>query len=201
MNTRMKIALALGIAALLLAGLVAGGWVVYTAYAQGTTPTPAPNGANGFAGCHNNQAVVDLLKTTAADLQAQRQSGKSLLEIAQAKGVTEQALVDALMQPVESMHQWMGQNVQGFNDDQMDQAMRDQTAKDIRETKYGTMTDFRLFGGAGGMMNGWNANWPSGMMNGFQGMMNGIGGMMNGWTGARPGGMMGGRGMMGRGTY
>ncbi len=184
MNTNIKIALAFGIAALLALAIAGGGWFVYTAYAQGGTTPPAAT----FGGCHNNQAVLDLLKTSAADLQAQRQAGKSLLDIAGAKGVTEQALTDALMQPVDTMHSWMEKNVQGFNDEQMDQAMRAQMAKDIRETKYGTMTDFRLFAGPGGMMGGWNGTGP--------------GGMMNGWNGARPGGMMNGRGgMMGGWTY
>ena len=185
---KFKIALALGIAAVLALALAAGGWFVYTAYAQGGTPNPA----TGFGGCHNNQAVLDLFKTTAADLQAQRQSGKSLLDIAKGKGIGEQALIDALMQPVESMHSWMGQSYPGFNDEQMDQYMRDQFTKDIRETKYGTMTDFRLFSSPGGMMGGWNGSFPGGMMNGI-----GPGGMMNGRNGTWPGGMMNGRGMMG----
>ncbi|MGE5140078.1 MAG: hypothetical protein ACM3JD_11495 [Rudaea sp.] len=185
MNTNWKILLAGGIA-LLLALAVAGGLFVYTAYAQGGTTPPA----NGFGGCHNNQAVLDLLKTSAADLQAQRQAGKSLLDIATSKGVSEQALTDALMQPVDAMHSWMEQNVQGFNDEQMDQAMRAQISQDVRQAKYGTMTDFRLFSGPGGMMGGWNGAGYGGMMGGWNGA--GPGGMMNGWNGARPSGMMNG---------
>ncbi len=187
MNTKIKIALTLGLAAVLALGLAAGGWSVYTAYAQTGSPTPT----YGWGGCHNGQAVFDLLKTSAADLLAQRQAGKSLLDIATAKGVSEQALTDALMAPIESMHSWMEQNYPGFNDEPMDQAMRSQISRDIRESKFGTMTDFRLFGGPGGMMGGWNGTWPGGMMNGW-----------NNGNGAWPGGMMGGRGgMMGGRTY
>ncbi len=196
MNTNIKIALAVGIAALLALAIAGGGWFVYTAYAQGGTPPPA----TAFGGCHNNQAVLDLLKTSAADLQAQRQAGKSLLDIAAAKGVTEQALTDALMQPVDTMHSWMEKNVQGFDDTQMDQAMRAQIGKDIRQTQYGTMTDSRLFSGPGGMMGGWNGTGFSGMMGGWNGTT--PGGRMNGRNGTRPGGMMNGRGwMMGGWTY
>lgn len=176
MNVRTKIILAAGIATLLVIGLALGGWFVYGAHAQSATPW-----ANGFGGCHNNQAVFDLLKITPSDLQNQRQAGKSLLDIATAKAVNEQQLTDALLQPMAPMHAWMGQNYPQSNADQMTQYMRDWIAKDIRETKFGTMTDFRLFNAYGpGMMGG---------VNGFNGMMNGFGaygGMMNG-------GMMGGR--------
>ncbi len=216
MNTKIKLALALGVAGLLVLSLVAGGWFVYTAYAQGGTPvapngttpsgtpvapngtTPGTNGYPHYGGCMNNTAVLDLLKMTAADFETQRQAGQSLLTIATAKGVTEQALVGALMQPVETMHDWMGQNRPGFNDDQMDQAMRAQITTDIRETKFGTMTDYRILGGRGGMMGGWygtppngsngtapnnsNGTWPGGMMGRGRGMMGGRGGMMGGTT-------------------
>jgi len=184
MNGKTKIVIAAALAVVLAAALVAGGWFAYTAYAQ--TPQPNQNGFNG--GCHNAQPVLELLKTSASDLQAQRQAGKSLLEIATAKGVSEQALTDALLQPIASMHAWMVKSQipeagrRGIypqsNADQMTQYMRDLTATDIRATSFGTMTDFRLFGGAGaGMMGGWN-----GQPNGTNGMMNGRGGMMGGWT-------------------
>ncbi|MGB8648416.1 MAG: hypothetical protein WCF84_24485, partial [Anaerolineae bacterium] len=79
----------------------------------------------------------------------------------------------------------------GFDDTQMDQAMRTQITRDLRETQYGTMTDFRLFSTYGGMMGGANGAYPGGMMNGQNGAR--PGGMMGGQNGARPGGMMGGR--------
>ncbi len=180
MNTKIKVLAGIGIAALVALTLAVGGWFAYTAYAQ--TPTPNTNGVYG--NCHNNQAVFDLLKTNAQDLLAQRQAGKNLLDIATAKGVSEQQLTDALLQPITAMHNWMGQNYPQSNAQQMTQYMRDLTAKDIRQTQYGTMTDFRLFGGTGaGMMGG----------NGYGGMMNGVnrGGGMMGGNGYR--GMMGGR--------
>jgi hypothetical protein len=184
MNAKTKIILAAGIATLLVFALVAGGWFAYTAYAQSTNRTP--NGLNG--GCLNNQAVLDLLKISESDLKSQRQAGKSLLDIATAKGITEKDLTEALVQPIAGMHVWMAQNYQQSNAEQMTHAerMRDWIAKDIRETKFGTMTDFRLFGGpSAGMMGG--VNGYGGMMNG----VNGYGAMMGGGNGY--GGMMGGR--------
>ncbi|MGB8646758.1 MAG: hypothetical protein WCF84_16070, partial [Anaerolineae bacterium] len=147
---KLKLILALGIAVVLALVLGVGGWFAYTAYAQ----TPTPQTTNGWGNCHDNQAVFDLLKTNAADLQAQRQAGKSLLNIAAAKGVGEQALTDALMQNVDAMHTQMEKIYPGFDDTQMDQAMRTQITRDLRETQYGTMTDFRLFSTYGGMMGG-----------------------------------------------
>lgn len=173
-----KILIALGIAAVLALALVSGGWFVNSAYAQG----PTQNSQFGYGACHNNQAVLDLLKISASDLQAQRQAGTSLLDIATEKGVSEKDLVDALLQPIAGMHGGIAQNNPQSNADQMTQYMRDWITKDIRETQYGTMTDLRLFGGHGGMAGGMMGG---GMMNG--GMMgsgngsNGFGGMMGNW--------------------
>ncbi len=179
MNTKIKVLAGIGIAAVVALALIVGGWFVNNVYAQ--APSRTPNTFNDA--CHNNQAVLDLLKTNTQDLLKERQAGKSLLDIATAKGVSEQQLTDALLQPITTMHGWMapqGGNYPQSNAQQMTQYMRDQTAKDIRQTQYGTMTDSRMFGGAGG-----------GMMGGG----NGYGGMMNGWTGNNGtnsyGGMMG----------
>lgn len=198
------------LAAVLAVALTLGfaGGFINTASAQG------PDNGNTFAGtCHDNTAVLDLLKSSAADLQTQRQAGKSWLEIATAQGVTEQALVDAILKPVDSMHDWMEENYPQSNAEQMDEYMRDQVAKDIRESKFGTMTDRRLLGGFGGMMGNWTGNNGFGGMmgnwngnNGFQGMMgngNWFQGMMSNWNGFW-GGMMGNGnngfpGMMGNG--
>ena len=205
-----KILIALGIAAVLALALVSGGWFVNSAYAQGPTQNPQ----FGYGACHNNQAVLDLLKISASDLQAQRQAGTSLLDIAKAQGVSEKDLVDALIQPIAAMHGWLAQNyplasrhaplsaadtssverddLRQSNADQMTQFMRDWITQDIRETKYGTMTDLRLLGGHGGMMGNWNgANGSGGMMGGWN-SGNGFGGMMGNWNGANGfGGMMG----------
>lgn len=183
MNVKSRVLVIVAAVVVLGLALVAGGWFVANAYAQGTALNSSANAPYGE--CHDNEAVFDLLKTNPQDLLKERQAGKSLFEIATAKGIAEQQLIDALLQSVDQMHDWMGQNYPQSNAQQMTQYMRNQTTKDIRQTQYGTMTDFRLFGGSvGGMMGG----------------ANGYGGMMNGWNGGNgnSGGMMGGNsGMMG----
>lgn len=182
-----------GVLALVLALGVVGFWFSSTAFAQG--PTPAPNGFPGYGACRDGSAVLQLLGLSQQDLLAQRQAGKSLLDIAKSKDVTEDKLLNALMQPVTTMHAWMGQQFSNSTYvNQMTQSMRDWFTKDIRETKFGTMTDYRLGLGSNagpgyGMMGG--GNWGPGMMGGQYNPPAGYGGMMNG------GGMMGG-GMMGR---
>ncbi len=175
-----KILIGVGIALVLTIALGVSGLFVVNAWAQG--PTPAPN---GYAACHNNTAVLDLLKMSTADLLKERQAGKSLLDIAKSKEVDEAKLTDALLQPMSSMHTWMAQNYPQSGAEQMTQYMRDWIAKDIRETKFGTMTDFRLgLGGNGtgyGMMGNFNgANNFGGMMGNSNGSNN-FGGMMGGW--------------------
>lgn len=181
-------------AAAIVLGVV-GFWFTSTAFAQG--PTPAPNGSAGYGACTNNTAALRLLGMSQQDLLAQRQAGKSLLDIAKAKEVSEDKLVNALMGPVTTMHTYMGQQ---FNNstyvDQMTQSMKDWITKDIRETKFGTMTDYRLgLGGNGGpgygMMDG---QGYSGMMGGQYNPPAGYGGMMGGQytPSAGYGGMMGG---------
>lgn len=181
MDPKTRIILVSMIPTFLSLALVAGGWFAYTAYAQSTNRTQIDQGI----GCHDNQAVLDLFKITESDLIAERQGGKSLLDIATAKGVNEQHLTDALLGPITVMHGWMSQslipeaqrrgNLPQANTEQMIQYMRDWIAKDIRETKYGTMTDLRLFGGNGAGMMGGGTGY-GGMMNG----VNGYGGMMRG---------------------
>lgn len=182
-----------GLLALTLLVSVIGLGVVSTAFAQG--PTPNQNGFPGYAACHNSTAVLQLLGLNPQELLAQRQAGKSLLDIAQAKGVDEAKLTDALLLPVAAMHTWVGQTYgnQSYVD-QMTQAMRDWIAQDIRETKLGTMTDFRLgLSGNGpgygmmsgaygyGMMGRYGGQTGPGMMGGQVNTPNGFGGMMGGW--------------------
>lgn len=187
MNTSAKILTAVGIVAILAVALAVGGWFVNTAIAQG------PWQGGSWIGMHNNQAVLDLLKTSENELLTARQAGKSWLEIGAAKGVSEQPLTDALLKPVTNMHTWMSQTYPQFDPTQMTDWMRQQVTQDLRVTQFGTLTDMYVFGGR--MMGSWNGSSFGGMMNG--GMMgswmmnngngnNSYGGMMNG-------GMMGNR--------
>ncbi len=188
-----KLIVGTAIAVVFAAALIASGVFVTGAYAQGPTQNP-----NAFYGAmHNNQALLALLKISQSDLAAQRQAGKSLLDIATAKGVSEKQLLDVLVQPIAGMHGSLrvAQNYPQSGAEQMTQYMHDWIAKDIRVAQYGTMTDFRLLGMGPAMMNGFNgANGFSGMtlaphpfgsvgVGGFNGAngTNGFGGMMGGW--------------------
>jgi hypothetical protein len=186
MSTKTKWLIGAGIAgvlALTLVVSVVGFWLASSAFAQGSPS--APSSVHGS--CHDNQSVFQLLGLSEPELLAQRQAGKSLLEIATAQGVDEDKLTNALIQPMNGMHDDSQANV-----DQMTEQMRDQFAQDLRESKFGTMTDFHLgLGGDGdgsmtpalhqtqcgasvgstdgrGMMDGANTN---GMMGGSNSMM------------------------------
>ena len=170
-----KLIVGTAIAVLFAVALIASGVLVTSAYAQGPTQNPNPF----YGAMHNNQALLDLLKISQSELLAQRQAGKSLLDIATAKGVSEQQLLDALVQPIAGMHGSLSvsQNYPQSNANQMTQYMRDWIAKDIRVAQYGTMTDFRLLGGMGfGVMSEFNGQGGLGMMGGFTGS-NSVGGM------------------------
>ncbi len=196
MKTQIRLFTGIGIALVLVAALAIGGWFLNTAFAQG------PSQGGNWSVMHNNQAVLDLLKSSESDLLQERQAGKSWLDIATTKGVSEQAFTDALLQPMTPMSSWMTQNHPQTNVAQMTEWMRQQIAQDIRVTQYGTMTDMHIFSGS--MMNGAPHNGAmmggNSMMNG-NGMMGGgnsFGGMMgngngnNGYGGMMGGGMMNG---------
>lgn len=192
MKNRMKL-FAIGLALVAVLTLAVGGWFFSIAYGQG----PWQGGAWGAM--HNPQPLFSLLKTDAAALLQERQAGTSWLALATAKGVSEQALTDALMQPITQMHGWMTQNYPQTDLSQMTGWMSKQIAQDIRISQFGTMTDMHVFGGmmGGGMMNRNGNNGFGGMMGNWNGSGNGgmMGGMMGNWNGSSNGGMMGG--MMG----
>ena len=201
MKTRTQWLVIGGFLVALTVAFLAGGIFVNSVFAQG----PWQGGFGGMHGAmqnaHNNQALFDLLKSDAATLQKERQAGKSWLDIAIAKGVTEQQLLDALTQSMNEMHAQMQQQFPQNNTAQMQDWMSQEFAQDIKTAQYGTMTDMHVFGMTGnygmmgGMMNGWDGNNSN---NNYPGMMGGMmhGGMMHGWNGSNGyGGMMNG-GMM-----
>ena len=82
-----KLALLVGV--VMLVGAFVGG----TVFAQGPAGGTRPMWSGGWM---NSTEVADLLGMTPAELLAARQSGKTVLEIAKEKGVTEQQLTDAM---------------------------------------------------------------------------------------------------------
>lgn len=174
MSGKAKLLIGVAVAGVLALALVvgaAGFWFVSGAFAQGATS--APDGAQDS--CHDNQSVFQLLKLGEQQLLAQRQAGKSLLDIAQAQGVDEARLTNALVQPINGMHSGAQANT-----DPMTQPMKDQFVKDLRESKFGTMTDYHLGLGGDGVQNMMSGTGGQDMMGGANASgVNGTGMMEN----------------------
>jgi hypothetical protein len=109
--------------------------------------------------------VGDLVGLTPDQVLEQWKAGKSLLEIAQSKGVSEAKLIETILKPHKDMQQLMVKN--GYltqeQADSMFEGMQ-QRAKAWVETKGGD-SGAQTWGRRG-------SNWgPGGMMGGFGGMM------------------------------
>jgi len=95
----------IGIGTLLAIGVLAL-FTVGSAYAQAPTPT-APTtpqtpfgyawGRVGYGAGIVSDAVAKLLGMSAEDIYAERNAGKTLSEIAQEKGITDQQVIDAML--------------------------------------------------------------------------------------------------------
>ena len=157
-----------------------GLFVVGTVFAQSPTATPVPGTPWGQAWCGISRggstiskAITDLLGMTQGQLLDARLAGKTLLDIAKEKGVTEQQLTDAL---VSGRKDILDQSVK---DGELTQAQADWMLERMK-----TMAPFQLtnpFGQA-------NNNGPRG------GRMGGgrFGGMSEGPFGGMHGGRFGG---------
>ncbi len=197
----------------ILSGLALVALLVLTfagsALAAPPSPTPSPNYGFGFLDRATLQRVATTLGTTSEDIVAQLQKGKTLLQIAQAGNVTEQALTDTLLQPTRD--QLSLQVKYGYlTQDQADARLQYEQRRinDLINVAPGSngSNGYGPYGGmmgsSGGMMGSGGRGGFGGMMNGFGGMMNGLGEFMNGFGSMMGsfGGMMGGfggRGMMG----
>ena len=137
----------------------------------------------------NYEAVAKLLGITSQEIESQLEQGKSLVEIAASKGVSEDKLVAVIF---DSMKQYMQQQVKAgtWTQAQLDSYLK-QAEQHIRQLVNANGIGAGNVGcggaaGAGGMMGGWGTN-GSGSFRG--------GGMMGGGYGGRTGGfggMMGG---------
>jgi hypothetical protein len=94
-----------GVAAIATTLAIGGAGAVYAQTASPTPRTGPPFGQGARAGMAAGQhvaagvpqSVLQRLGMTAEQLAAERQAGKSLAQIAQAKGVSKQALVDLIL--------------------------------------------------------------------------------------------------------
>ncbi len=169
----------LGAAVLILAGLFVTGGI---ALAQGSaTPTPAAPAAGcgmtgggygvGMRGGSNMFTVVaELLGLTPAQLTAELQSGKTLLEVAQAHGKTAQEVVAAVMAPrIEQINAAVAAG-------RLTQAQADQMIATMTEN----MTEMLESGACTGTCGAGLGQQGQGTTGGRGGMMGGRGGMMGG---------------------
>lgn len=93
MNKNLKIG---AIVVIALGLIVGGGSLVMAQTANPETPAALCGGGLGFRGA-SQDVVTDLIGLTHDEIRAQRLEGKSLAEIAAAKGVSEDALVGAIV--------------------------------------------------------------------------------------------------------
>lgn len=182
-QVKILIAAAAGIA------LVATVATAVVAAPRGTVPTPTTADYQAW-GCGlaagDYTVIAELLGMTEAEITAQLQEGKSLVEVAATKGVTEEQLVVAILEPMKAV---MEQNVTSgvWTQAQLDARLKlaEQHIRLIVNTK-GDVTGFGLGPGAG----------CGGAGTGGAGIGGGCGGMRGGFGGtSRNTGF--GRGMMG----
>ncbi|MDP2931660.1 MAG: DUF2680 domain-containing protein [Chloroflexota bacterium] len=179
MNKRAKILAA----TLVLAGLLAVSVTGVALAAGPNSPDGAPLNCGGM-GC--SDTVSELLGLTPQEIQTQRQAGKSLVEIAAAKGVTENALVNAIMAAKKEAVQARVQagTLTQEQANLMLQQMEQRTKEAVNRTTTGPLAGERGYGcgqpgqGTGpGMMRAWG----QGTGNGAPGNGTGPGGM-NRWA-------------------
>lgn len=181
------IMLAVGLVVILIAALATTSLAAQKTRSTITIPTDADYTAWGCPMLNGNyQVVADLLGMTPQEIQAELQQGKSLVEIAAAKGVTEDQLVAAIFEPMKTFMQ--GQVTAGnWTQAQMD-AHLSQAEQHIRLLVNASGNGY---GGYGcGIMGGLNGT--SGNRAGFF-----RGGMMGGWGNNTVNRGAFGRGMMG----
>ncbi|MBI4299660.1 MAG: hypothetical protein HY677_00885 [Chloroflexi bacterium] len=186
-----------GLVGVAVLALVFSAQAVFAAGPFGARQGAAADDQTGYAWCHGDgggmmglglslQNVAKLLNTDQATLIKDLQSGKTLLEIAQAKGVSQDALVNAILAPEKDM---LALRVKygALTQEEANTILQNDTARvqELIKTKLDN-TSF----GHGGMM---GASGYGGMMggNGYGGMMGSYG---NSAGGSGYGGMMGGSG-------
>ena len=181
---------ALGVVALLIAAVATTALAAQKVNVPGTTtPTQADYQAWGCPVANGNyEAVAGLLGMTAQEIETRLEQGKSLVEIAASKGVSEDQVVAVIFEP---MKEFMKQQATAgvWTQAQLDSHLNvaEQHVRQLVNAKGGINGN----GGCGGAGAG-------GMMGGSSGMMGGYGGMMRGW-GTNNGGTFGSGGMMGGG--
>lgn len=132
--------------------------VTFTGSALAAPPSPTPGPSYygfGFLDRVTLQRVADVLGTTANDVAAQVQQGQTLAQIAQAKGVSEKALTDAILQPIKdrlALQVKYGYLTQGQADTRLQ--YEEVRVKELISTTPGSYGD-NGYGYGGGCHGGW----------------------------------------------
>jgi Spy/CpxP family protein refolding chaperone len=161
---------------LVLAGIVAAvlAGTAYAAGPQGNTNGNTPGYCQGQAGGPMIDSISKLLGMTKEQIQEQRLAGKSLVQIAATKNITEDALINAIVTERQTALQarvTAGQFTQAQADQQVTQ-MKDRVKEMVERTTTGQPNGANCNGngmlGRGGMRGNQGCN----------GTFNGVGGMM-----------------------
>ena len=178
------------IATTLLVGIVAGAALMGTVLAAPGTPTPTVPGLYGRGGMMGSGAmmgsemgmedeVLALLHMTREQVLAERQAGKSLVQIAQAKGVTELQLVNTILAAKRADLDQL------VSDGKLTQAQADQMYQNMQQTvpqAVNRTTTGPMWGNGSNALPGDCPMWdgdetPGAGQPGRGGMMGGRGGM------------------------
>jgi hypothetical protein len=190
MQMKRKLLIAIPIAAAVLA--ISTG--VGIAFANNGSPsTPDDSNSPGYCAQYNNgmmgqmkgvvtQFVANMLGTTVTDLEAQLKSGKTLVEIAGAKGISQDRLIESLMAPVKDemalmlKYGFMTQTQVDTITQQMPAMLTLAVNSKLNNPETWDLMQSMMQQYGGGMMGGWG---NSAQQSGTPG--SGFGGMMGGW--------------------
>lgn len=141
--------------------------------------------------------VATLLGATTADLKAQLETGKTLADIAKARGVSNDTLIQTILAPFQEhldimvKYGYMTKDQAAAMADQAKKMAESITTSNLQDLTRGSlgyngmMGSGGMMGGSGGMMDGWGSSLQqqgtATPRTGFGGMMGGSGGMMGGW--------------------
>jgi hypothetical protein len=113
-------------------------------------------GGQGIGGIFNDDVVTKLLGLTAAQIQEHRQAGKSLVQIAAAKNISEDTLISAIIADRKADLQKLV-DAKTITQDQANQRldfMKTQIKTMVERTTGGSPATRGMMGGAGGFSGG-----------------------------------------------
>jgi hypothetical protein len=168
MNKKVKWLIASAVAGLLVIAIAIPVFAAGPNGGNGTTPTPTVQ--PGYGNCQGlgigiDDAVTKLLGMTSAQIAEQRQAGKSLVQIAATKNVTEAALVNAILADRKADLQKLvtaGTLTQAQADQRLE-FMKQQIQQNVNRATDGPPSGRGMMGGFGGNCGmGGNNNTASG---------------------------------------